>query len=193
MNLLTSNNILFFIIIFLPGFLSVKIHRLLIADEKYDFTKNLFEIVGYSLINFVLWSWLIAINKCYHWETSFPVGYYISIFIILIVGPLIWPFLLNEILEIKSIKRHVISSSKSAWDFYFTKRIPSWIIVHLKDGRKIGGRFSTESFASPYPCKETIYIQELWKLEDSKFIEVIPRTNGILIISDDIFAIEFFN
>jgi hypothetical protein len=30
-------------------------------------------------------------------------------------------------------------------------------------------------------------------LQDSKFISIVPRTNGILIISDEIFGIEFFN
>jgi Family of unknown function (DUF6338) len=192
MNLLTSSNIILFVIVFLPGFLSVKIHRLLIADEKYDFTKNLFEIIGYSLINFVLFSWLIALNEYNNWGKDFPTAYYISAFIILIAGPLIWPLLLNKLLESKRIKPHVISSSKSAWDFIFTKRIAAWVIVHLKDGRKIGGKFSTKSFAAPYPCKETIYIEELWSLDESKFVSVVPRTNGILIISDDILAIEFF-
>jgi hypothetical protein len=165
----------------------------LIADEKYDFTKNLFEIIGYSLINFVLFSWLIVINDYNNWIKVFPAGFYTSAFIVLIVGPLIWPLILNRVLNSKMIKPHVISSSKSAWDFIFTKRNGAWVIVHLKDGRKIGGKFSTKSFASPYPCKETIYIEELWELEGSKFVNIIPRTNGILIISDDIFAIEFFN
>jgi len=193
MNLLTNDNITLFIILFLPGFISIKINRLLIADEKYDFTKNLFEIIGFSLINFILFSWLIIVNAYYTWFINFPFGFYASTVIVLVIGPVIWPFLLNKILESKKIKPHVISNSKSAWDFVFTKRDGAWVIVHLKDGRKIGGRFSTKSFASPYPCKETIYIQELWALEKNKFTNIIPRTNGILIISDDIFAIEFFN
>lgn len=192
MNLLTSSNIPLFILVFLPGFLSVKIHRLLVADEKYDFTKNLFEIVGYSLINFILFSWLIWINISYKWLNNYPFFFYLSIFIILILGPLAWPLLLNKILKSSFIKGHIISSSKSAWDFIFNKRTGAWIIVHLKDGRKVGGKFGKNSFASPYPCKETIYIEELWKLEDNKFVKAIPRTNGLLIISDDIFAVEFF-
>jgi hypothetical protein len=192
MDLLTNDNVTLFVILFLPGFISVKIHRLLIADEKYDFTKNLFEIIGYSLINFILFSWLFFINAYFTWFINFPLGFYFSCFLIFICGPLCWPVLLNKILEGRKIKPYVVSNSKSAWDFYFTKRQPAWVIVHLKDGRKIGGKFSTKSFASPYPCKETIYIEELWKLENDKFIGVVPRTGGILIISDEIFAIEFF-
>src|ERR1700712_716516 len=110
MNLLTNDNITLFIILFLPGFISVKIHRLLIADEKYDFTKNLFEIIGYSLINFVLFSWLIYINVVYKWSSVFLFGFYLSLFIILIVGPVIWPLLLNRLLDSKWIKPNVISN-----------------------------------------------------------------------------------
>ncbi|MCO5937224.1 DUF6338 family protein [Mucilaginibacter sp. RB4R14] len=192
MSLLTDNNIALFIVLFLPGFISVKIHRLLVADEKYDFTKNLFEIVGYSLMNFILFSWLLFINFKYSWHQIFPTGFFLSIFVVFIVGPFFWPLILNRILRSEIIKPYVISSSKSAWDFHFTKRKASWIIVHLKDGRKIGGKFGSKSFAAPYPCKETIYIEELWKLESDRFINIIPQTAGILIISDDIFAIEFF-
>jgi hypothetical protein len=192
MDLLTNDNISLFVILFLPGFISVKIHRLLIADEKYDFTKNLFEIIGYSLINFVLFSWLLFILAYFTWFVNFPIGFYFSIFVIFIIGPIIWPLALNKILKSEWIKSHVVSSSKSAWDFHFTKRKGSWVIIHLKDGRKIGGKFGSKSFAAPYPCKETIFIEELWKVENNNFINVIPQTGGILIISEDIFAIEFF-
>ena len=135
---MNDNNIALFIIIFLPGFLSVKIHRLITAEEKYDFSKNLFEIVGFSLVNFLLFSWLIALNILFTWFINFAFGFYFSGVIILIIGPLLWPILLDKILKNNYVKPYVISSSKSAWDFVFTKREAAWIIVHLKDGRKIG-------------------------------------------------------
>jgi hypothetical protein len=193
MDIVNNDNIGLFIVLFLPGFISVKIQCLLIADEKYDFSKNLFEIIGYSLINFILLSWLIALNIYYDWLWDKSFGFYLSAIFILVVAPTLWPVLFNKLLESKWVKPHVIGSSKSAWDFQFSKRESSWIIVHLKDGRKIGGKFAIRSFASTYPCKESIYLEELWKLENNKFIYQVPRTNGILIISDDIFAIEFFN
>ena len=192
MNLLTNDNITLFVILFLPGFISVKIYHLLVADEKYDFTKNLFEIIGFSLVNFILFSWLLFINAYYTWFVNFPFGFYFSLILIFIIGPIGWPIVLSKVLNSKKIKPHIIGDSKSAWDFHFTKRESSWIIVHLKDGRKVAGKYDTKSFASPYPCKETIYIEELWNLVDNKFTSIVPRTNGILIISDDIFAIEFF-
>lgn len=192
MDFLSNDKIGLFIILFLPGFISVKVHRLLIADEKYDFSKNLFEIVGYSLINFILSSWLIALNVLSDWIWTRSWGFWLSSILILTIFPIFWPIILNKFLQLKSIKQYVVSNSKSAWDFHFTKREGAWIIVHLKDGRKVGGKFGSKSFAAPYPCKESIYLEELWNLDKDKFISQVPRTNGILIISDDIFAIEFF-
>lgn len=194
MGFLTLDNIGLFIFLFLPGFISVKIHNLMIANEKYDFSKNLFEIIGYSLINIILFSWLILLNIHYDWIYYKGYKFFISIILILIIGPICWPIAISSILKSKLFKPHIISDSKSAWDFFFSKRSQGWIIVHLKDGRRIGGKFGKYSFASPYPCKESIYIQELWKLgEDNNFIEKIDRTNGMVIISDDILGLEFFN
>lgn len=192
MDFISVDNIGLFIVLFLPGFISIKIHRLLIADEKYDFSKNLFEIIGYSLINFILLSWLILLNVYNDWLWTLSIWFFLSAIITLIIAPIFWPILFNKLLKSKWIKPHTISNFKSAWDFQFNKREPAWIIVHLKDGRTIGGRFGKKSFAAPYPCKENIYIEELWKLQNGVFINPIPRTQGILIISDDIFAIEFF-
>ena len=45
------------------------------------------------------------------------------------------------------------------------------MIIHLKDGRRIGGRFDENSSASSFPAKEQIYIEEVWELDESgKFI-----------------------
>lgn len=182
-----------FVLAFLPGFISVKIHNLIIADEKYDFSKNLLEIIGFSLLNFILFCWLIALNIYFDWIFLQNFWFYLSIFLIFIVGPVFWPILTNKILRSKYLKKHVVSSSKSAWDYVFQQRKPSWILVHLKDGRKIGGKFGANSYASPYPCKENIYIEEVWALgSNSEFLNKIDRTGGVLILSDDVFALEFF-
>ena len=52
------------------------------------------------------------------------------------------------------------------WDYVFSRRQAYWVIVHLRDGRKIGGRFDRKSFASSYPADEQIYIEEVWRLDE---------------------------
>ena len=67
------------------------------------------------------------------------------------------------------------------------------MIIHLKDGRRIGGRFDENSSASSFPAKEQIYIEEVWELdENGKFIEPIKRSAGIIVLSNEILSVELF-
>jgi hypothetical protein len=68
------------------------------------------------------------------------------------------------------------------------------MIVTLKDGSKIAGRYDTESFTSSAPAREQLYLEETWVLNDDGGFER-PRagTAGIMILSDEMVTIEFFN
>jgi len=62
-----------------------------------------------------------------------------------------------------------------------------------KDGRRIGGRYDTNSFTSSFPAEEQIYIEEVWKLgENGEFVSPIADSKGIMISAKDFEAIEFF-
>jgi hypothetical protein len=67
------------------------------------------------------------------------------------------------------------------------------MLVHLKDGRTVGGLYDEDSFASSYPESEDLYLQEVWKLnEQGGFIEKVPNTRGLLINYEGIEFIELF-
>ncbi len=63
----------------------------------------------------------------------------------------------------------------------------------LKDGQKIGGRYDSESFSSSSPSDPQLYLEENWVLSVEGGFER-PRldTAGILILSSEIVAVEFF-
>jgi len=89
--------------------------------------------------------------------------------------------------------RFFVSPEKVPWDWHFSKREAYWVIVILKDGRKIGGKFGLESRASASPKSKEIYIEDIWKLDENcKFIESIKRNKGVLITDNNILTIEFF-
>jgi len=94
---------------------------------------------------------------------------------------------------LKPIAKHIIHPFKKPWDFVFGKKEAYWVIVHLKDKRKIGGKFAKNSFASSYPSEEQIYLEEVWTLdENGKFKEPLKRSGGIIILGKEILAVEFF-
>jgi hypothetical protein len=68
------------------------------------------------------------------------------------------------------------------------------MLIHIKDGRVIGGLYGPDSFASSYPEREDIYLEEIWKIdEEGKFLGKIADTKGLLINADIIEYIELFN
>jgi hypothetical protein len=68
------------------------------------------------------------------------------------------------------------------------------MLIHIKNGRIIGGLYGPDSFASSYPEKEDVYLQETWKIDGKgKFLKKIADTKGLLINPNTIEYIELFN
>ena len=58
----------------------------------------------------------------------------------------------------------------------------------------IGGIYDTNSFASACPEEEQIYLEKVWKLDHGgKFKEPIDRSQGMIILKDEILSIELFS
>jgi len=182
-----------FFIFFIPGFISMKIYSLLVATERRDFSKDLLEAIAYSAINFAALSWLIFSINSDSFYSNHKVWYYFFTFIIMFIVPMIWPFVFLKLVSLRFIAKYIIHPILKPWDYVFGKKESYWTIVHLKNGRKIGGVYDTKSFASSYPAKEQIYLEQVWELDKKgAFIKPIDRSKGIVIMGDDITAVEFF-
>ena len=182
-----------FLIFSIPGFVSLKVYDLLIPGERRDFSKSLFEVIAYSALNFALLSWLIILIHSRGFYGQHPVLYFGSLFLILFIFPAIWPFAYFKVSSWSIISKRLIHPIPKPWDYVFGKRQSFWVIVHLKDQRRIGGRFDTNSFASSYPAKEQIYLEEVWQLDEKgNFVKPFDRSKGIVILGDEIVALEFF-
>lgn len=181
-----------FLVFFLPGFVSMKVYDLLIPSPRRDFSKSLFEVLGYSALNFGALSWLIYLIHQNHFPTAHRYWYLFLLFWIMVGVPVLWPFVILKVFSIPFVAKYVIHPVSKPWDFVFGKKQSYWVIVHLKDGRRIGGRFDTNSFASSDPAKEQLHLEELWKLDDDgAFTGRVDRTGGIIISEDSILAVEF--
>jgi len=191
MDIWNADKLTLFLIFFLPGFVSLRIYDLLIPSPRRDFSKSVFEVVGYSALNFGALYWLIYLIH----QDNFPVAHafwYFFFLVLIMVGvPILWPFLILKAFSLPFVAKYVIHPVAKPWDFVFRQKFKYWVIVHLKNGERIGGRFDAHSFASSDPAKEQIYLEELWKLDDAgAFIEPVARTGGIIISEDNILAVE---
>jgi hypothetical protein len=183
-----------FLILFIPGFVSIKVHDLLIPAERRDFSKSIFEVFGYSFLNFAVLSPLIIPIHLGSFYNMHRFLYWFFIFVILAVFPVFWPILFIRLPKWRFFAKYFRDPWPTPWDYIFSKRKALWVIVNLKDGRKIGGEFDRLSSASSYPDKQQIYLEKVWKLdEEGNFIEAIPRSEGIVILGEEISSVEFFN
>jgi hypothetical protein len=117
----------------------------------------------------------------------------VTIFFIFFAAPVIWPFLLVRIFHSRQAARYIVNPIPKPWDVVFRGLGESWIIVHMADGRRVGGRYAKGSQASSYPADEQLYLREVWRLdEEGRFIGKVERTGGVIVGMKDVQALEFF-
>ena len=193
MDKLSLENVLLFTVFFVPGFIYLKSYRLFFAEQRTDFSKDLYEAFGFSFINVIVFGYpLYYINKNnFILQNTFL--YFAILILIIIIVPIIVAFIFYIISNTKWFNKFMINPTKGAWDSFFSKKESYYVIVTLKNGRKIGGKYGLNSYSSTYPSPKEIYIEELWKLNaENGFENLIAQNQGILIIESEISTIEFF-
>jgi len=165
----------------------------MVPGERRDFSSSLLEAIAFSALNFAVLLRLITFIFSNNFYKGHPGLFWIAIYFIMVIMPIIWPILLFKLLTSTFLGKYVIHPIQKPWDFVFGKRQRYWIIIHLKNGRKIGGKFGENSFASSYPADEQIYLEEVWELDEKeKFIKPVEKSKGMIILKNEILAIEFF-
>ena len=160
MDIWQIDKIILFLIFLVPGFISLRVYDLLVPSKRRDFSKSLFEVISYSAWNYATLFWLIDIIHSDDFYIKYKIWYVLALLFILIIMPIIWSVLFLRLSQWKPIAKHIIHPFGKPWDYIFNKKEELWIIVHLKDGRRIGGKFGKNSFASSSPANEQIYIED---------------------------------
>lgn len=193
MDIWQADKLSLFLTMVVPGFVSLKVWDLLVPSERRDFSKSLVDAVAYSAINFALLFWLVAYVSRPDLFKESLFGYLTGHFLLLFAFPVFWPVALLWLMRTKFVSRFVVDPIQKPWDFVFAKREPAWVIIHLRNGGVIGGRYGARSFASSFPAPEQIYLEEIWALDERRnFVHRIERTKGVIVLGEDILAVEFF-
>jgi hypothetical protein len=120
-----------------------------------------------------------------------PTLYSIFYLAVLFLAPILWASLWHWIRNKNFIQKAIAHPTQKPWDYIFSKREPYWVKVVLKDGTKIGGKYSGNSFASSSPADEQIYLEETWIVNDKGGLERKKnQTAGVIILSKEIAFIE---
>jgi hypothetical protein len=194
MDIWDANKLILFIAFVVPGFVGLKAYELLAPRATKDVAQQLIDAIAYSCINYALLLWPI-----YHVELtnlratsqSVYVAFYVFV---LLVAPVVWACLLRWARSTQFIQSTLPHPTGKPWDYVFGQRKRYWVVVTLKDGKRIGGRYDSRSFASSAPCPEQLFLEEAWNInEDGGFDRARTNSAGILILSADMMTVEFFN
>ena len=193
MNIWEIDKVFLFLVLVLPGFVSIKVYSNLIASDKIDFSKSLVDAICFSALNFGVLAYPISYIYNSEFITSSPIWYWLSLFLVFVVFPAFWPFLYLWAIKRPCIKKIVLSPHRQPWDSVFSQKEAMWVVVTLKSGGTVRGKYGLKSFASAYPSERQIYLEEVWaKKAKGGFGKKIYRTEGVIISEDEIKYIEFY-
>lgn len=192
MDILEKGKLFLFVLFIMPGFISMRVYRLFHPSADSDTSKVLIDVVSYSCINFSFLLIPIYLIESNHIFISHPVLYYLFYLFVLIIAPVLLPIILLKIRNCERVKRVLPHPIGRSWDYFFSTRQCCWVLVTLKNGKKYGGYYGSESFASNSPEPEQIYLEKHWALDDEgDFDHELTDTLGIIILTNEIESVEF--
>jgi hypothetical protein len=192
MDLFSVDKLLLFLFFFIPGFVSLKVYDWLVPGQPRKFGDALLEIVGLGFLNYaILFLWWLPLISSTEPDSVFETGFVFQVVLITCVCPALWPLIYLGLSSRGYLKHWFGVPVPSAWDCVFSRREWFFAVVHLKDGRRIGGLFGPSSYASSFPSKETLYLEQLWSLdEDGELVAPARGTKGVVILGDQIELVE---
>ncbi|HEY0323850.1 MAG TPA: DUF6338 family protein [Pyrinomonadaceae bacterium] len=183
-----------------PGFILCTTRAAFVPERAEDTGLLFLRFLTYSCVHYAFWSWLIYLIFRTEFFTAHPYRTATVWFLIIFISPLALGMLGGALrnsgvirILFRRIKLRPLDHMPSAWDYiFFRMREGAWILVRLKDGKKVAGKFGKESYAATSGERD-LYIQEVYDLVTTNTPwQKIPRSPGIWIKGDEIKSIEFW-
>ena len=199
MEKLTPELIWYVILFFAPGFIAnFWIQRFLPKQQGDSDGKNLLSYIVLSIILYIPFI-IVMVTR-----SELPFVKTRSNFYWLTVTTLLCPILLSMLFG-WAIQKDMVGRvfrklglkpkrfTATAWEEYFSHNPAVAVIVTLTDSKQVAGVFiGDDATASSDPSERDLYLPVTCTVVDKKWI-ITPNTAGILIKSNNIVHIEFFN
>lgn len=182
------------LLVVFPGLVSTMIYRLIMPARALEWGNALVQGAFYSAVNFVLGLpalyWLVfGYDPLEH-----PVRYSFAAVLLLFVTPIVWPLVLVAIFKSKRLAKRIQIPYPTAWDFFFDQREPAFVLVHLANGKLLGGYWGGSSYSGSFPNDGDIYLEAVYSIDESgQFGDPIPNSRGVLLRKEQYSYIELFS
>jgi hypothetical protein len=172
---------LFMLVIF-PGLISINIYRLIMPARALDWGNAILQGLFYSTVNFVLGLPVLFIFVFGQDPLEHPVRYCVAAFLVLLVTPMLWPVVIVWIFKSKRLAKRIHIPYPTAWDFFFDRREPAFVLVHLNSGALLAGYWGPNSYAGSFPNDGDIYLEAVYGVtETGELGDAIPYTRGVVL------------
>ncbi|WP_180042001.1 MULTISPECIES: DUF6338 family protein [unclassified Acinetobacter] len=192
MSIPNLDSIWIFIFFIMPGFISLKVYNLLCPGKLPDFSTQMFSSIMYSCLSYAIHLPIYLISATLQDFSIITWKHVLFITSLILIFPAVIPVAWLFIRKIEWVNNFLPHPTNSPWDYVFSQRNFYWLIVTLKDGTILGGKYGAGSFSSSYPEEPQIFISEQWLVDEEGFIRKVNDSSGIMILSKDIKTIEFF-
>lgn len=193
MDILETNKLVLFLAFVMPGFISIKVYNLLYKTNLINSSEMIIDAITYSSINYALWFVPIGLIENNKIQTEYPVYYTFFYGFILLVSPILLAYFWGLLREKGVFQNKLAHPISKPWDYVFKQRKQYWVLIKLKNGEFIGGKYASASFTSSYPAEEQIYLEETWVLnKENMFERPVEKSAGIIIMSNEISYVELF-
>lgn len=200
---LTLEKLLPLLLVVLPGYISIKLLDAFFPPEKREIGSSVLELIAFGLVNGLIWFPFVLYYEGRDafaqgfapWYLSYAEWYPVNC-VFLTLCFLLTPALLALgfvwLRKRAWVTAYIGHATKTAWDDFFKRRRECWILFHLKSGKMLGGYFGEDSYATSFPIKPEVHVEEVWRVnERGEFAEKVDGTLGMVIRLDDCERMEF--
>lgn len=197
--LLKLDALTLFLYFVVPGFIALKTYDLLVPSEPRDFGKSIIEIIAFSMFNWALLFWLVTPGGL-AFQQQHPRWYVLVSYLLVFVAPVLLAYAgyLVRRSRLAFLPRwtrvRLTDVHPTAWDYFFDRPQPCFMLFHLKSGEVLGAAYSNRSFTTAFPHPPTIYVEQLWVVDPQTkaFLGKIEQSIGAYIRMEDCLYIEMY-
>lgn len=199
--LFTPDNFDFFARYFLAGFILFSVRSRYVLGERAKPAEIVFEAIILSLINqlvFVVLTtfaiWLAARAPILNLSVSTRVLFLAEVLVLPALLGVAFGWNLRQGWNTAVLRRlamPVVHPTRRAYDYAFSDRDESFVIINFRDGTTVYGFFGPASLAASDPNRSDIYLERLYDVDDDgQWTESTPSRSALISL-DEIRSIEF--